>query len=92
MIKIKYCDKTLVQKPVKNTFAYFRNFNVSVIKWQYSHFILNVDHKECVGVSTFKKWPFQGNFNFKCEDGMVIEVMCKYCPNVMYDDFMKEVR
>ena len=43
-------------------------------------------------VLTFKKWPFPADFNIKTQDGKLPSVVCKYCSEVDYNDFMREAR
>ena len=41
---------------------------------------------------TFKKWPFPADFNIKTQDRKLPSVVCKYCSEVDYNDFMWEAR
>ena len=47
-------------------------------------------NKESVYVATFKKWPFQSDFDITVEDGKVTSVLCKYCSEMKYNAFMGE--
>ena len=47
-------------------------------------------NKESVYVATFKKWPFQSDFDITVEDGKVTSVLWKYCSEMEYNAFMQE--
>ena len=49
-------------------------------------------NKESVCVATFKKRPFQPDFNITAEDGKITSALCKYCSEMEYNAFMWEVR
>ena len=48
--------------------------------------------KNTVTLSTFKKWPFANDFDVNISDGRVTSVVCKYCSEVDYKDFLIEAR
>ena len=43
-------------------------------------------------LSTFKKWPFANDFDVNTSDGRVTTVVCKYCSEIDYNDFLREAR